>query len=258
MIDRWLLEGQSNREIARRLAKAPQTIHNEVKRGQVRQQVRQGKYEAIYSADFAQKAYQNNHKRSVKQVSLTKELKEKIVHYIKQKYSPEMLVKTKGINVPISTMYYWIHHGQLGLTKADMLYPRKEKTKKKHASPNFKPAAKSIEERSESINKRENSGDFEIDTVIQTRAKNECLLTLTDRKSRYQMIRLIPDKSASSVNKSLKTILRDYQIRSITADNGTEFSRLAEGFDSEYIYYAHPYSSWERGTNENHNRLIRR
>ena len=72
------------------------------------------------------------------------------------------------------------------------------------------------------------------------------------------MIRLIPDKSASSVNKALKTILRDYQINSITADNGTEFSRLAEGFDPDYIYYAHPYSSWERGTNENHNRLIRR
>ena len=258
MIDHWLLEGQSNCEIARRLAKAPQTIHNEVKRGQVRQQARKGKFEAIYSADFAQKAYQNNRKRSVKQVTLTKELKEKMTHYIKQKYSPEMMVKTKGVNVPISTIYYWIHHGHLGLTKAGMLYPRKNVASKKHARPNFKPAGKSIEERPTSINKREHSGDFEIDTVIQTRAKNECLLTLTDRKSRYQMIRLIPDKSASSVNKSLKTILRDYQIRSITADNGTEFSRLAEGFDSEYIYYAHPYSSWERGTNENHSRLIRR
>ncbi|GAY71682.1 IS1239 transposase, partial [Streptococcus canis] len=98
--------------------------------------------------------------------SLTKELKEKIVHYIKQKYSPEMLVKTKGVNVPISTIYYWIHHGQLGLTKADRLYPRKNVASKKHASPNFKPAAKSIEERPASINKRENSGDFEIDTVL--------------------------------------------------------------------------------------------
>lgn len=258
MIDRWLLEGQSNREIARRLAKAPQTIHNEVKRGQVRQQVRQGKYEQVYSADFAQKAYQNNRKRSVKQVSLTKELKEKIVHYIKQKYSPEMLVKTKGVNVPISTIYYWIHHGQLGLTKADRLYPRKNVASKKQASPNFKPAGKSIEERPTSINKRENSGDFEIDTVIQTRAKNECLLTLTDRKSRYQIIRLIPDKSANSVNKALEGILKDYPIRSITADNGAEFSRLSEIFDPENIYYAHPYSSWERGINENHNRLIRR
>ncbi|WP_420780550.1 IS30 family transposase [Streptococcus canis] len=253
MIECWLKEELSNREIARRLTKAPQTIHNDVKRGQVRQQVRRGKCEQVYSADFAQKAYQNNRKRSVKQVSLTKELKEKMTHYIKQKYSPEMMVKAKGIPVPISTVYYWIHHDHLGLTKADMLYPREEKTKKKHASPNFKPAGKSIEER-----QRENSGDFEIDTGIQTRAKNECLLTLTDRKSRYQIIRLIPDKSASSVNKALKTILRDYQINSITADNGTEFSRLSEVFDSEHIYYAHPYSSWERRTNENHNRLIRR
>ncbi len=61
------------------------------------------------------------------------------------------MVKSKGIPVPISTIYYWIHHGHLGLTKADMLYPRQEKAKKKHASPNFKPAGKSIEERPESI-----------------------------------------------------------------------------------------------------------
>ncbi|WP_119875858.1 IS30 family transposase [Streptococcus respiraculi] len=258
MIERWLQEGLSNREIARRLEKAPQTIHNEVKRGLVRQQVRKGKFEIIYSADFAQKNYQNNRKHSVRQTSLTKELKEKILHYIKQKYSPEMMVKAKGISVSVSTIYYWIHHGHLGLTKDGMLYPRKEKTKKKQASPNFKPAGKSIEERPESINQRENVGDVEIDTVIQTRAKNECLLTLTDRKSRYQIIRLIPDKSASSVNQALKMILRDYQINSITADNGTEFSRLAEVFGPDHIYYAHPYSSWERGTNENHNRLIRR
>ncbi len=218
MIECWLQEGLSNREIARRLAKAPQTIHNEVKRGQVRQQVRKGKFEVIYSADFAQKAYQNNRKRSVKQVSLTKGLKEKITHFIEQKYSPEMMVKSKGIPVPISTIYYWIHHEHLGLTKADMLYPRQEKAKKKHASPNFKPAGKSIGERPESINKRENIGDFEIDTVIQTRAKNKCLLTLTDRKSRYQIIRLIPDKSAFSVNQALKAILKDYQMNSITAD----------------------------------------
>ncbi|MGG6796505.1 UNVERIFIED_CONTAM: IS30 family transposase, partial [Streptococcus canis] len=67
-----------------------------------------------------------------------------------------------------------------------------------------------------------------------------------------------PDKSASSVNQALKSILKVYQINSITADNGAEFSRLSEIFDPENIYYAHPYSSWERGTNENHNRLIRR
>ncbi|MEX2785653.1 IS30 family transposase, partial [Streptococcus sp. H49] len=61
-----------------------------------------------------------------------------------------------------------------------------------------------------------------------------------------------------SVNQALRSILQEYQINSITADNGAEFSRLSDVFDPEPIYYAHPYSSWERGTNENHNRLIRR
>ncbi|MCW8486278.1 helix-turn-helix domain-containing protein, partial [Streptococcus macedonicus] len=97
-IERWLHEGLSHLEIARRLAKAPQTINNEVKREQVRQQVRKGKYKLVYSADFAEDTYDNNRKRSVKRLSLTKELSENIVHYIKQKYSPEMIVKTKGIN----------------------------------------------------------------------------------------------------------------------------------------------------------------
>lgn len=257
-IERWIREGLSNREIARRLDKAPQTIHNEVKRGLIRQQVRKGKYEVLYSADYAQYTYEQNRKSSVKPTSLDDELKRKIVHYIKQKYSPEMMVKVKGIPVSISTIYYWIHHGHLGLTKADMLYPRKEKARKKKASSSFKPAGQSIEERPHSIDNREHIGHFEIDTVIQTRARNECLLTLTDRKSRYQIIRLIPDKSASSVNQALKKLLTEYPIQSITADNGTEFSRLSEVFDSKHIYYAHPYSSWERGTNENHNRLIRR
>ena len=68
-IEPWLKEGHSNREIARRLAKSPQTINKEVKRGQVRQQVRKGKFEVSYSADFAQKNYETNRKRSVKHLS---------------------------------------------------------------------------------------------------------------------------------------------------------------------------------------------
>ena len=88
--------------------------------------------------------------------------------------------------------------------------------------------------------------------------KGQCLLTLTDRKSRYEIIRLIEDKTVKSVNRALKEVLKEYKIKSITADNGLEFARLYEVFDYEKIYYAHPYSSYERGSNENHNRLIRR
>ncbi|VIU38321.1 IS1239 transposase [Streptococcus pneumoniae] len=218
LIERWKKEGKSNREIASLLGKAPQTIHTEIKRGTVRQCLGKGRFKEVYSADYAQQSYENNRKRSVKKSSLTKELKEKILHYHNQKFLPD----------------------------------------KKQASTNFKPAGQSIEQRSEAINLRLENGHYEIDTVLLTRAKNYCLLVLTDRKSRHQIIRLIPNKSAEVVNQALKLILKQHKILSITADNGTEFNRLFDVFSEEHIYYAHPYASWERGTNENHNRLIRR
>ena len=169
-----------------------------------------------------------------------------------------MMVNAKKVNVPISTIYYWIHHGQLGLTYKDLIYPRKPKTEKKRASPRFKPAGKSIEERPKIINQRLENGHYEMDTVILTKQKNQCLLTLTDRRSRHQIIRLIPDKTAQLVNQAVTALMETDTIKFITADNGTEFNRLAEVFPQDNIYYAHPYSSWERETNENHNRLIRR
>ncbi|CIV68879.1 IS30 family transposase [Streptococcus pneumoniae] len=218
LIERWKKEGKSNREIASLLGKAPQTIHTEIKRGTVRQCLGKGRFKEVYSADYAQQSYENNRKRSVKKSSVTKELKEKILHYHNQKFSPD----------------------------------------KKQASTNFKPAGQSIEQRSEAINLRLENGHYEIDTVLLTRAKNYCLLVLTDRKSRHQIIRLIPNKSAEVVNQALKLILKQHKILSITADNGTEFNRLFDVFSEEHIYYAHPYASWERGTNENHNRLIHR
>ncbi|MFQ6411409.1 IS30 family transposase [Streptococcus pneumoniae] len=218
LIERWKKEGKSNREIASLLGKAPQTIHTEIKRGTVRQCLGKGRFKEVYSADYAQQSYENNRKRSVKKSSVTKELKEKILHNHNQKFSLD----------------------------------------KKQASTNFKPAGQSIAQRPEAINLRLENGHYEIDTVLLTRAKNYCLLVLTDRKSRHQIIRLIPNKSAEVVNQDLKLILKQHKILSITADNGTEFNRLSDVFSEEHIYYAHPYASWERGTNENHNRLIRR
>ena len=126
------------------------------------------------------------------------------------------MVKSKGVTVGISTIYYWIHHGKLGLTKQNLLYPKKGKTVKKQASLNFKPAGQSIEQRPNVINLRLENGHYEIDTVLLTRAKNHCLLVLTDRRSRHQIIRLIPNKSAEPVNQALKLILRQHHILSIT------------------------------------------
>ena len=107
---------------------------------------------------------------------MTKELKEKILHSHNQKFSPEMMVKAKVVNVGISTIYYWIHHGKLGLTKQNLLYPRKGKSVKKQASSNFKPAGQSIEQRPEAINPCLENGHYEIDTVyFQERKTTVCL-----------------------------------------------------------------------------------
>lgn len=81
---------------------------------------------------------------------------------------------------------------------------------------------------------------------------------LDDRRSRHQIIRLIPNKSAELVNQALKLILKQHQNCSITGDNRTELNRLTNVSSKEHICYATPYASWERGTNENHNRLVRR
>jgi len=170
-----------------------------------------------------------------------------------------MISKTKlDEKISTSTIYYWINKGFFGLKRSVLNYARKRKKKEKEEVKRVRILGKTIEERLKEINNREEVGHYEIDTVILRKEKGQCLLTLTDRKSRYEIIRLIEDKTVKSVNKALKEVLKEYEIKSITADNGLEFARLYEVFDYENIYYAHPYSSYERGSNENHNRLIRR
>ena len=170
-----------------------------------------------------------------------------------------MISKTK-LDEKISTLtiYYWINKGFFGLKRSVLNYARKRKKKEKEEVKRVRILGKTIEERLKEINNREEVGHYEIDTVILRKEKGQCLLTLTDRKSRYEIIRLIKDKTVKSVNKALKEVLKEYEIKSITENNGLEFARLYEVFDYENIYYAHPYSSYERGSNENHNRLIRR
>lgn len=113
LVQWWKNEGKSNREIASLLWKAPQTLYNEIKRGTVLQCIGKGHFKKVYSADYAQMICETNRKRSVKKSILTKELKQKTLHYHNQKLSPEMMVKPKGVTVGISIIYYWIHHGKL-------------------------------------------------------------------------------------------------------------------------------------------------
>ena len=214
-------------------------------------------YHSVYSSDYAQKQYGRHRKNSIKKTKLDKKLSEIIVHYIKDRVSPEVIakVKLKGI-ISASTVYNWLYQGRLGLKRTDMLYPHKTKPIKPVVA-NPRHYGKFIDERPESISQRFAYGHWEIDTVVLTRAKNPVLLTLTERKTRLEVIRLISDKTSQAVNSELEKLSNQFDFKSITADNGSEFSRLSEALTCE-VYYAHAYSSWERGTNENHNRMIRR
>ncbi|MGX7069447.1 IS30 family transposase, partial [Gemella bergeri] len=134
---------------------------------------------------------------------------------------------------------------------------RKSKVKK-----NKKILGVSIDERPKHIDEREEFGHFEIDTVHGRKEESTCLLTLTERKTRKGIVVLIDFRDSESVTYALKKMIKEYpvgMIKSITADNGAEFSTLEEYFSEAMdIYFAHPYSAFERGGNENFNKLIRR
>lgn len=119
---------------------------------------------------------------------------------------------------------------------------------------------RSIDDRPEYINSRAELGHWEIDTVMGKGSKH-CILTLVERATGYTVIGQLNNKTADEVyERTLKLIKRlKGKVKTITADNGTEFHRYkhVETMTGVKYYFAKPYHSWERGTNENTNGLIR-
>ncbi len=170
LIYKWHNEGRSNREIAKLLGRAPQTVNNELNRGKVLQQLKPSMYRYVYHPDYAQNTYKHNRENSVKHSILNRDIIRKIIYFNKMKVSPEMMVNKYGLQVSISSIYYWIHNNKLG-KEIKLLYPSKHHKKHKKASIYFKPLGKSIDERPSYINLRLESNHFEIDTVVLTREK---------------------------------------------------------------------------------------
>ena len=117
-----------------------------------------------------------------------------------------------------------------------------------------------IEHRSPGVEKRLNIGHWEGDTVIGKNHKG-ALVTYVERKSRYTKICFVTNKTASKVAVATSALLRPLipMIKTITFDNGLEFSahmKISKNLKAQ-TFFANPYSSWERGTNENTNGLIR-
>ena len=176
--------------------------------------------------------------------------------------------KTK---ICVKTLYNYIDRGLfLGISNKDLLHKRK---KRKRKSDRIRRIAlknrngKSIEERPIEVENRKEFGHWEIDLVIGKKGTKPVILTIVERKTRKSLYVLVKNKTQKQVIKAIRKLkIRvggnfKQVFKTITADNGPEFLdgggiKKASGCDE--VYYAHPYSSYERGSNENGNGLLRR
>jgi IS30 family transposase len=117
----------------------------------------------------------------------------------------------------------------------------------------------SIDQRQEVVNQRSRIGDWEADTIIGKNHK-QAILTTVERKSKFLVMALLSKNGSFETRKAMINCLAPYKpVYTITSDNGREFTEhkiIAEKLNAHF-YFAHPYSAWEKGTNENTNALIR-
>ena len=284
-IERWYnIEHKKKAEIAKRLAKSERTIRREINRGLVKNLTSELIEIMVYSADVAEQKYKYYLEAKGPQLKIGSDYK--LVEYIergikKERKSPEILIaeikrKPEEFKVIVcgKTIRNCIHKRILNLTEKDMIYKKEYKEKNKEKTHCSKvPAEKSIDFRPQEANDRSVYGHWEGDLVIGKGKNGSALLTFTERKTREEIIMKIPSKHSINVAIGLDKLEKKYgkefknKFKTITFDNGGEFQdyeALEKSYDKRkkgarvQVYYAHPYRSGERGSNENANRLIRR
>jgi len=180
-------------------------------------------------------------------------------------WSPEQVsgkLKESGILVSHERIYQYVYADKRagGSLWTHLRRPKKYRKRAGGRDRRGKiPNRRSIEERPAIVDERSRIGDWEADLIV---GKNHqgVALTLTERKSRFTLLRTFPSKHADPITQGIKELLQwDARLKTITFDNGKEFAGHEEVASALGVacYFAHPYSSWERGTNENTNGLIR-
>ncbi len=275
--------------IARKLGCCRQTIYNELDRGAYVHDC--GWYDEVrYSADKGQQVHEYN--QTAKGPGLKIEKDRAYADFLERKmlgvqedgtvdqrkrYSPAAaleLARREGFktSVCVTTLYSYIDKRVfLNLSNKDLWEKSKKKQKKKTVRRAPHPLLPSISERPEQINLRSETGHKEIDLIVGKKGTEAATLTMTDRKARTELAFKIPDKRAASVRAVFDRLERKLgkrrfgdMFKSVTTDNGSEFLEYDELTKSIFggkrfeVYYCHSYSAWEKGTNENHNRFMRR
>lgn len=273
----------NNTYIANYLGVHKSTISRELKnRKKEKMYIRTGKTKTMpYTAQYAQE--NADFKRGLSKGEYKLRRNKKPAKFIEDKikinkWAPDAIVgymKTHNYfeldgfeSITTPTIYNAIRYGIINVKLEDtrrMKYKAEYEYHNKSDLPKSK-AEYSINNRPEEIDKRLYFGHFELDTVIGTsKGNHECLMTLTERKTRFEIIFKLKGKTAEEVvnkfNKMKEFMKIHYNkiFKSITTDNGTEFSDFLNIIKDTKtkIYFCHPYCSGEKGTNEKHNSIIR-
>jgi len=284
VIERMLRAGYPARSIAETLGRHRRTIEREIRSGFVEHKDSELRTERVYSSDRGQDIHDLNATAKGPQLKLgnNRDLVEFVrTHILEDKEAPAVVAfrmrdaELDGA-VCTKTLYNYIDQGLIeGVSNESLWEKRKRRKQTRRTIRRSRKAPtrrQSIEQRPEQVEQREEFGHWEIDLIVGPARSKAALMTLVERKTRDLIMRKLPDKTKKSVCRALNGIERDYGalafkelFKSITADNGSEFldvDRLQKSVFSALprtaFFYAHPYASWERGTNENTNRIIRR
>jgi IS30 family transposase len=267
IIEILLQEKKSKAHIAKRLNRSRSTISREINKWS-------GNYSATLANWNAKDDYLN--KRNRDKISTYNRLKIYVYRGLLSGWSPEQIsgrLKLNYPNDPIMSISYeaiYTHiyaHRQASLNRKLIALLPYKKTQRKRANAKSKRGIKikdqtSIDDRPKHIEKREEIGHWEGDLVVG-KGQKSAIGTLVERKARYTFIVKLKNRKSATVRKEFTKEFNQINklfTKSLTYDNGMEMAEHKQ-FSNRTgmpVYFAHPYSSWERGTNENTNGLIRR
>jgi len=247
--------GKNQKEMAELLGVSRSTMCRELKRNSGKKG---------YFPKQAQIKADKRRTQATKALKMTAEVIVEIEEKIRLDWSPEQISGKLEITISHERIYQHIWADKSnGGTLYQHLRQSNKKRKKQYGSKDKRGQIRnriSIDERPEIVAEKTRIGDWEIDTVI---GKNHqgALVTIVDRFSKFTLIKKVDSKHADVVTEATLLLLQPYRDKTltITADNGKEFAgheKMKERLNAD-VYFAHPYSSWERGLNENTNGLIR-
>lgn len=248
-------------EIAKAFNKDESSIYREIKKGD-----KYGKYNSSESKKQSREKRLKANQRFNKILN-NAELKKYILKYLKKHWSPDEIANRWNLetnntyHVGYVTVYHYVYARKelwKYLRHKKNKYRRRYGTNIRIESRQKDTNKKRIQDRPEEANLRIESGHLEGDTVV-LEPRTTCLLTHVDRKDRYTFIDLLPNHEKETIRKQTEKTLKNTQTQTITYDNGTSFNdyEKTERHLGIKIYFADTYASWERGTNENTNGLIR-